>query len=327
MKRQLTQREIDAVFQNSDSNPEAAPATTTFDFSRLDRIPKSRLNAIHQLHEDFVRSLSSNLSAYLRAAVTLNLVSLEQISYSEYLEGLASPTCLAYVSLKPYEGTAIMEISPSVVFTLVELLLGGSGKETAPMQRKITEIEKGIMQGVLRVILNELHEAWKNVADIRFAVQLLASEPQLMHVLDPTEAVVVITLELRVGPATGVLNLAIPSIFIKRLNHKFEQMRQVRRADPTERDRANIARLIGSAGVSFEARLEPTRVLASDLIDLEVGDVLTLGHSLDRPVTGLLNGQALYSGHIVVKNEKLMLQVHKMTATSTTERLVRPATT
>ena len=80
MKRQLTQNEIDAVFQNtSDTRQENETATTTFDFSRLDRITKSQLRSIHLLHEDFVRTLSSNLSAYLRAVVGLNLVSLEQI--------------------------------------------------------------------------------------------------------------------------------------------------------------------------------------------------------------------------------------------------------
>jgi len=325
MKRQLTQREIDAVFQgSSDARPESENATTSFDFSRLDRIPKSQLRAIHLLHEDFVRSLSSNLSAYLRAFAGLNLVSLEQISYSEYLEGLATPTCLAYISLKPYDGTAVMEISPSIVFTLVELLLGGNAKEPPEIQRKITDIEKGIMQGVLRIVLNELHEAWKNVADIRFAVQLLASEPQLLHVLAPTEAVVVITVDVRVGPATGVLNLAIPSIFIKRLRHKFDQLRQVRKSDPTDRDRANVARLIGSATLDFEARLEPTRVLAADLIDLEVGDVLMLGHPLDRPVTGTLNGEPIYNGHMIVKEDKFLLQVYQVSPISTTERFIRP---
>src|SRR5579872_4245417 len=173
VKRQLTQNEIDAVFQNtSDTRQENETATTTFDFSRLDRITKSQLRSIHLLHEDFVRTLSSNLSAYLRAVVGLNLVSLEQISYSEYLEGLATPTCLAYISLKPFDGTAVMEISPGIVFTLVELLLGGPAKEAPAIQRKITDIEKGIMQGVMRIVLNELHEAWKGVADIRFDLQL-----------------------------------------------------------------------------------------------------------------------------------------------------------
>jgi flagellar motor switch protein FliM len=323
MTPQLTQAEIDAVSQNT-TGPHSwsEPATTALDFGRLDRITSSQLRSIHTMHEDFVRCLSANLSAYLRTAVALNLMSLEQISYGEYLEGLASPTCLAYVDLKPYEGTAVIEISPSIVFTLVEILLGGAAKDPSVIQRKITDIEKGIMQAVLRIVLKELHEAWKNVADIRFALQMLATEPQPVHVLAPSEAVVVITVDVRVGPATGALKIAFPSIFIKRLRHKFEQTRQVPKSHPTERDQAKMARLMVEGNVKFEARLEPTRVAAAELIDLEVGDVLILGHSISRPTIGMLNGVQICTGHMVVNDGRFLLEVNQVSPGSTRERFV-----
>ena len=88
--------------------------------------------------------------------------------------------------------------------------MGSKGRTGAPLQRKITDIEKSIMQTLLRVVLLDLREAWRSVADIDFTVQSLASEPQLMHVLAPAEAVIVIAVDVRVGEVTGLMNLAIP---------------------------------------------------------------------------------------------------------------------
>ena len=91
MNRQLSQQEIDSVFLNLRGNQAeraSARRAVSFDFRRPDRIPKSQVRAIHLLHDTFVRNLVSSLSAYLRSYLAVNLVSVEQLSYSEFLDGL-----------------------------------------------------------------------------------------------------------------------------------------------------------------------------------------------------------------------------------------------
>ena len=130
MNRQLSQQEIDAVFENLEDrkgSPSASRKGVRFDFRRLDRIAKSQLRAIHLLHDNFVRNLGASLSAYLRSYLTVNLVSVEQLSYAVFLEGLPSPTCITSLSLKPYEGNAVLELNPSIIFPVLEMLLGGNG--------------------------------------------------------------------------------------------------------------------------------------------------------------------------------------------------------
>ena len=310
MQRELSQQEIDAVFHGSNAPATEQDQAAAFDFSRLDRIPKSQLRAINLLHENFVRNLASNLSAYLRSYVSLNLVSLEQISYSEFLEGISSPTCIAYIGLQPYDTTAVFEMNTSLMFGLIELLLGGNGSSPMRVNRKITEIEKQLVQTLLRVVLRDLSEAWKSVADIVFTVQSLASEPQLLHVLAPAEAVVVIAIEVSVGNASGLMNLAIPSIFIKRLRHKFDHLRQVRRAESNQHNQLHVARLIQNAGLEFEASLDGGTISAQNLMALQVGDVLVLDHEVSQEVSGLLNGCEKWSGWVVANdNGKLAFQL------------------
>ena len=154
MSRQLSQQEIDAVFQSLHArkgDPNARKAAP-FDFRRPDRIAKSQLRAIHVLHDNFVRNLVSSLSAYLRAYAIVNLVSVEQLSYAEFLECLPSPTCVVALGLRPYDGNAVLEMNSSLIFPILEILLGGSGKSLMNLQREITEIEQSLLDGLFRII-------------------------------------------------------------------------------------------------------------------------------------------------------------------------------
>src|SRR5580693_10782856 len=146
--RQLSQQEIDAVFQNTQgrqADRSGSKRAVLFDFRRPDRIAKSQLRAIHQLHDNFVRNLVSSLSAYLRAYLIVNLVSVEQLSYAEFLECLPSPTCIIALGLRPYDGNAVLEMNSSLIFPILEILLGGNGKTLINLQREITEIEQSLL--------------------------------------------------------------------------------------------------------------------------------------------------------------------------------------
>jgi flagellar motor switch protein FliM len=265
VNRQLSQQEIDAVFEKLDRRNDRAAAATypaparqgiRFDFRRLDRIAKSQLRAIHLLHDTFVRNLGSSLSAYLRSYLTVNLVSVEQLSYGEFLEGLPSPTCITSLSLEPYEGNAVLELNPSIIFPVLEMLLGGNGKNPSVVQREITEIEQSLLDGLFRIVLHDLTEAWKGVTSIDFKIENMEKEPQLLQVLAPNEAVVAVGIEVRTGDATGMMNLAMPAIIIKIMRQKFEQQWSVRKADSSEAEQERMLLFLGDATVEIESRLE-----------------------------------------------------------------------
>src|SRR5260221_5684175 len=121
MDRVLSQEEIDNVFKKlretaADEDP--SHKALVYDFRRPDRIAKDQLRAIHLLHENFARSLASSLSAYLRAYVAVNLVSVEQLAFMEFTQVLPSPTSMIALGMKPYDGNAVLELNPSLVFPI-----------------------------------------------------------------------------------------------------------------------------------------------------------------------------------------------------------------
>ena len=310
MNRQLSQQEIDAVFQNMQASRRETPAAK-FDFRRPDRIPKSQVRAIHLLHDTFVRNLVSSLSAYLRSYLTVNLVSVEQLSYAEFLDGLPSPTCMVSLGLSPYDGNGVLELNPSLVFPILEMLLGGTGKASTSIQREITEIEQKLLDGLFRIILHDLREAWKGVTAVDFTIDSMETEPQLLHILAPNEAVVSIGVEVRIGETLGMMNIAMPSIVIKMMRQKFDQQWSVRKTHASTAEQARVLRLLREASLNLEAVLHGQTLRVEDLLDLKEGSLLTLDHPVERPIDLSINGADKYRVQLVSTGKKRACLIEK----------------
>jgi flagellar motor switch protein FliM len=314
LNRQLSQQEIDAVFNKLKGQEQGASGRkeVPFDFRRPDRIAKSQLRAIHLLHEAFARNLASSLSAYLRSYLTVNLISVEQLSYGEFLEGLPSPSCIVSLSLRPYDGNALIEISPSLVFPILEIILGGKGKSSESRKREITEIEQHLLDTLFRIILNDLREAWKSVALINFKIETIATEPQMVQILSPTEAVVAIAIEIRIGDASGTLNVAIPAINIKMIGQKFEQQWMLRKTEPTEAEQLRMLTLLRQSEVTLDARLVGPRLAVHDLLDLKVGDCLKFDYLIEKRIDCLMNGTTKFGGQVIDASNKRAFAVERL---------------
>jgi flagellar motor switch protein FliM len=316
--RVLSQDEIDKVFRNlrdSGTVPEPLKAEA-YDFRRPDRIPKDQLRGIHILHENFARSLASSLSAYLRAYVMVNLVSVEQISFREFSQCLPAPTYTVSLSMRPAEGFSVIEVNPALVFPIIEMLLGGTARAKAPMNREITEIEQSIMDDVLRIALQNLRVAWQNIARIDFSIESHESDPALLQILAPTEALIAIAIEIRVGEHSGMMNIGVPSIFVKMLRQKFDQHWSLRKGEMTADDMRRVLRLIKPVQLNLDARLQGPTLTVQDLMQLQSGDILAFDYGIESPVDLLVNGKPKYKGHVRNMGRRIAMHVEQLCQTT-----------
>jgi flagellar motor switch protein FliM len=298
----LDQQALDNLLEVAPEAHEETAATTAvyaFDFQRADRIAKSQLRSIYVLHENFVRSITSSLSAYLRTYVVVNLVSVQQVSYSEFLDRLPSPSFMACLDLRPFEGSAVLEINPALVFPILEILLGGSGKIPLNIHREVTEIEVELMDGLLRILLQDLKEAWKPVAQIDFAIQSRDTEPQLLRLMAPAETVVAVSIEIKLGESTGLLNVAMPSLMMKMVRQKFYRQWAVRKNEPTKDEQQRIFALIQESRVNIDVLLNGAAITTRELLRLKAGDVLIFDMPAQNPAHVMLNGRRQFDAHVV----------------------------
>ncbi len=104
---------------------------TPYDFKRPERVGKEQMRALQTLHEGFGRNFGAGLSALLRSIVEVKLTSVDQLTYSEFVFSLENPTCFNLLKAEPLEGNLILDINPSILYPIIDRLLGG-GREGGP---------------------------------------------------------------------------------------------------------------------------------------------------------------------------------------------------
>jgi len=307
----LSQQEIENVFKSvQQKNPtDTASRAQPYDFRRPDRIAKDQLRAIHLIHETFARSIGSSLSAFLRAYVAVNIVSVEQLSFAEFLRSLPALTCLINLGMVGFDNSALMEINPGILFPVLELILGGSLAKPARIDREITEIERAVLDGFFRILIKDLKEAWRLVpAALDFQIEGYETDPQLLQILSPNEAVVAISIELRVGDIAGMMNIGIPSIIFKMLGQKMDQ-HMVRKSELSESEQNRIMRLLRPAAVHVDIRLTGPTLTVRDLLSLKADDVLSFDYPVQKPMNVSFNGRQKYLGQIVATGRKRAVEL------------------
>ncbi|MCS6952939.1 MAG: flagellar motor switch protein FliM [Bryobacterales bacterium] len=312
MSRELTQQEID-VFQSQRGKQAREPRVVPFDLRWLDRIPKSQLRSIRLLHEGFARNLASSLSAYLRAYVTINLVSVEQLSYADFQEGLSSPSCLVALRLKPYDGRAVLEITPNLAFAVLEILLGGKAHASESPSREMTDIEESLLEGLLRIILQDLRQAWASVVEVDFVFDSIESEPQFLPTVDPREAFVVIAAEVRLGDLSGMMTLGIPSLVIKMMRTHFEHHWSLQRGrEANSAEQALMLERLRRAELEAEVRLRGPELPLRELLALEEGDLLSLDVPLGRPLECRLSDVPKFHGRVAAAGSRRVFVIDEV---------------
>jgi flagellar motor switch protein FliM len=251
-----------------------------YNFKRPDRISKNQMRSLHFIHDRFARNLSSSISAYLRTVVEVSLEDISQIGYGEFLNTISDPTCYAAFSLKPLDGLGALEIGPSLVFPVIDRLLGGSGRPITA-SRPMTEIERKIIQGVLKLILDNLCESWRPVYAIEFSVTSTETNPHMVQITAPNEMILRFQFRVRVREVQAKMHIAIPTMLFDPIIHIFEQEEYSTRK--IIRD-GTLVHLLRSIPVNVSISTVETSFPMQSLVSLQAGDTLVLDQRQDSPV-------------------------------------------
>jgi flagellar motor switch protein FliM len=269
------------------------------------------MRSLHYLHDRFARDVTTSLAAYLRALTEFSIVSVEQFSYSEFLMSLSDPTAYYAISMSPLDGIAALELNPTLAFTVVDRMLGGSGRGAAP-QRALTEIEQNVVDSVVRLILENLTETWRAVFDLEFRIQSRETRPQMLQIAGPNEVVVLLVFDLRVGDIRGMLNLCIPASAIEATGDAFVQGWHRTQREPTPTERMWLYDNLNRVPLRVTASLE-SRLRARELVQMKPGDVISLGVPIHTPVTVRVGNCAKFKGRLVAPDLNVQVSLESST--------------
>jgi len=248
-----------------------------YDFRRPDKFSKDQIRTLQMMHETFARLTTTALSAQLRALVSVHVASVDQLTYEEFIRSIPNPTTLAVINMDPLKGSAVLEIDPSITFTIIDKLFGGMG-ESSKISRELTDIELSVMEGIIVRILGNLREAWCNVIDLRPRLGNIETNPQFAQIVPPNDMVVLITLETKVGEVEGMTNLCIPYITIEPVISKLSAQYWYSsiRKGATDENMSIIQGRLEAVELPVVAEIGEVEISMQEVLDLRVGDVVKL---------------------------------------------------
>jgi flagellar motor switch protein FliM len=251
------------------------------------------MRALQTMHEAFGRNFGAALSALLRTIVELKLTSVDQLTYSEFVFSLENPTCFNLINASPLEGQLILDINLSLLFPIIDRLLGGGSDSTPPARRPLTEIELRLVSRITDLFCKEMKQAWENVLDLNLSIDHVESNPQLVQIVPPNEVVVLISFELTIGDARGMMNLCVPFNAIERISAQLSSNSWVSygKKSATPENIRRISGQLSGAVVEVVVDLAETNISTSDLIGLRVGDIIATEKDTERPLVVSVEGR------------------------------------
>lgn len=307
----LTQDEVNALLETVASSADTAETSSDefepsaykkrdpqYDFKRPNRLSKDLLQSLHFLHDRYARNFSLTLSAYLREMAEVNLISIDQLPYSDFLMSLPDTTSINVIELEISGGKMILEVNLSLVFPIIEKLLGGAGVAMDKI-REITEIEQKLIEEFIDLAITDLQEAWLTVIpNTAFKIESRETSPRLVQIVAPNEIVAALVFEIRMGSVSGMMNFCIPAHLLEPLRHQFEVEKSSYSRDEEKSDEMmrRIVNVIMRTETKIEAFLGKVKVQIRDVLQLKEGDIIPLDVKVDDPVSITVGGKEKFKG-------------------------------
>ena len=321
MNEVLSQDEIDQLLQAISSgeteSDDFKPVSDTrrikiYDFRRPDKFSKEQIRTVSNMHETFARLTTTSLSAQLRTLVHVHVASVDQLTYEEFIRSIPTPTTLAVINMDPLKGNAVLEIAPEITFIIIDRLFGGSGDTGGKVNRDLTDIEQSVMEGIIVRILANMREAWTQVIDLRPRLQQIETNPQFAQIVPPSEMVILVTLEIKIGEEAGMMNICIPYITIEPIVSKLSSQfwfSSVRRSSTTQY-LGTLKEKLSDVEMEIVAEIGSLNVPIKDVLNLHVGDTIRLQDTkITDPLTlGVGNVKKFYCQPGVI-GKKMAVQI------------------
>lgn len=320
MAELLSQQEIDQLLNNVRSGVDEKQETDKkevipYDFRLPNRISKNQLRTLRNIHEVFAEGLAAFFVSKLQTIVNVNVTSVDQIYYSEYVLSVASPACLFTFEIADMDIKGIIEFSPELAFTLVERLLGGSGTGTK-QTNIITPIEQKILGVVVERAMEDLEKAWQAIDNYEFKFDRFEPDIDFAQITSPSESVLLISFEIGFGEMSFLMNIcfatyAFDPVLAKISSQKFSSIRPSKYKGTTSQE--IIASKIYEAEVPLRVELGKSRIMLKELLALEKGDMIKLEtRTTDDVIVKIDNREILFAKIGVLNNKKAIKVTRKL---------------
>ncbi|GAF24299.1 LOW QUALITY PROTEIN: flagellar motor switch protein FliM [Bacillus sp. JCM 19047] len=289
---------------------EAEKKVRTYDFKRALRFSKDQMRNLSRIHETYARILTTYFSARLRSLVQIQVASVEQVPYEEYVRSIPSMTFLNVVEPRPLSGRFLLETNPNVAYAMFDRVLGGRGTSINKIDN-LTDIEKNILSGLFDSMVRSFAEAWSSVVQLEPVSEVTEVNPHFLQMVSPNETVVVISLATSIAETSGLMTICLPHVVLedvlpKLTNHHWFQ-EQRRSISPEEEEMMN--RQLKKTTIDVAVELGRSTITIEEFLKLSIDDVITLDQELSSPLHMNVGGALKFKGQPGLQRDRMAIQV------------------
>lgn len=320
MAKILSQDEIDALLttvstgdgevKDEQIDDDRLRSIIAYDFKHPNRVSKDQIRTLENMHDNFAGHYGSTLSAVLRTIVNIDLVSVDQITYSEFIMSLVSPSCTYTYAASPLEGGCLVDFNPTLTFALIDRMFGGNGK-ILESDRELTGIERSVMGRLALKLYSDLTRAWENIVKLEIEQKSFETNPQFMQVVPPGETVVVVSFQIKVFQSTGLLTLCYPYVSLEPIITKLSAQNWI---DATKKKNLDEDRMINrqnlnNVGVLVTAELLWTTIKVREFLGLQRGDIVPSVRKISEPIAICVNKRKKFFAQPGLSGKKRAVQI------------------
>ena len=318
MEKLLTKEEIDAlvaaVFEGSLS-PEAELAKDGVQAEQFDLLDIEAHRVIPNLdivYDGFIRFNRVTLSNRLGRMVEIKKEEARPFKFGDFLSVLPSPVCLAIYKMEPLKGAALIAFDSTLVFTIVDSILGGSGVAAgAGMNRLFTSIELRLVEKIVKDVLGDLEKAWAPLCPVSMNLLRMEMNPRLVNIVPPEYQVVTMAMKIQIEETVGNMVLAIPFMTIEPIRDKLKRGMQtdMMAVDPLWSYRLSEELLDAPLDLSVE--MGGAVITLAELLGLTPGDTVMLESSGKNELVVKVGGTNKFMGIAGVSGGNKAVQISR----------------
>lgn len=314
----LTKEEIDAlvaaVFEGS-LVPEKELANSGAHVEQFDLLDIEEHRVIPNLdivYDGFIRYNRVTMSNRLGRMVDIKKEEARPYKFGEFLGVLPSPVCLAIYKMDPLKGAALIAFDSTLVFTIVDSILGGSGVASGQgMNRLFTSIELRLVEKIVKDALADLEKAWAPLCPVNMSLLRLEMNPRLVNIVPPEYQVVTMSMKIQIEETVGNMILAIPFMTIEPIRDKLKRGVQMdmMAVDPLWSYRMS-EELLG-APLDLSVEMGSATLSLAELLELAPGDTIMLESSGKDELVVKVGGTKKFMGIAGVSGGNKAVQISR----------------
>jgi flagellar motor switch protein FliM len=281
-----------------------------YDFRRPDKFSKDQIRTIEMMHESFARHFGADLSGYIRTIAEVTVTSVKQLTYMEYIEKVPNPTSIAVFSLDPLKGLALFEINPSIIFPIIDRVLGGQG-EAMTKPRELTDLEQAIVGKIIEKGFLNLKDSWHRIVDFDPEIKARETNPQFVQIVAPNEMCLNLNFEIKIKEHVGAMSMCLPYMVIEPVLYKLsaKQYFTLSKEEMSDETQEILDDKVKHTWIPLYVNLGGTTLKMKEVIDLKKGDIIKLETNAKDDLLVSVENKPMFYAKIGTKGKKKAVKI------------------